>query len=391
MAVLLLQGPLGPFFNKLQSALIESGADAYRIVFNGGDEFYSSNKTCRYSGSLRDWYGFLLEYIRSNQIKSVLVYGDCRAYHIDAKRICIQQGIRYFALEEGYLRPNYITLEEGGVNGNSPMTHEAISLYEPMHSPKDEVVVKPNLLRRVLYASAYYNVGLLKRLSFKGYQHHRSFNPVYEAFCWTRSYIRKNVYSLSEPNADALIAKGEFFLVPLQVHNDAQIEFHSPYKKIEAFIAQVIESFSRSDSHARLILKHHPMDRGHKNYQRMIHKKALEYHVADRVDYVHDQHLPTLLKACKGVVTINSTTALQAFYHRAPVKVMGDAFFDMPGLTCVKTLDDFWLNPGVSNQNFSDQFKAYLLDHGQVNGSFYTQYDMTIKNLMAYLKKCHVI
>lgn len=391
MSILLLQGPLGPFFNKLQSALIDEGKDVHRIILNGGDQLYSSGRVTAYTGSQRNWHAFLLDFIRVNNIQTILAFGDCRAYHIDAKRICIQQNIRYFALEEGYLRPNYITVEEGGVNGYSPITHEAISLYEPMHTAKDESPIPNNLFRRFVYGSLYYTFGFFNRLKFKGYRHHRSFSSIYESCCWVRSYIRKNIYRVTEPKTRALISNGEFFLVPLQVHNDAQIEFHSPYKKIEDFIEEVMVSFSNSGSNARLVFKHHPMDRGHTNYKKIIAKKAAELNLTCRIEYIHDQHLPTLLKACKGVVTINSTTALQAFYHRAPVKVLGDAFFDMPGLTCVKPLNEFWLDPGVSNETFTDQFKAYLLDHGQINGSFYTEFDMTINNLIAHLKKLRAI
>lgn len=390
MSIMLLQGPLGSFFNRLQTELESEGYAVQRFVFNGGDELYGRSASI-FNGELSDWRMYFLNSVRENNIKLVIAYGDCRALHVEAKIICQSEGIQYFALEEGYLRPNYITIEDGGVNGHSPITRNGVLEYIPIHSPENEVVIPGNFLRRFFYATLYYNMAFLRRFRFSHYQHHRSFNPVYEAACWVRGGLRKYWYKFTEAKTESLIQRGDFFLVPLQVHNDAQIQFHSTYDKIEDFIFDVLESFSKEEVSSRLILKHHPMDRGHVNYLDLIAKKTLELKLADRVDYIHDQHLPTLLKHCKGVVTINSTTALQAFYHRAPVKVMGDAFFNMEGLTHQDNLSSFWHEPIKPDAIFSDQFKAYLLDHGQINGSFYCQYSMTIRNLIAYLKKLKAI
>jgi len=390
MSIMLLQGPLGPFFNKLQTSLELEGYDVHRFAFNGGDQFFGHSSAI-FNGHFSDWRKCFLKSVRENDIKLVIAYGDCRALHIEAKRMCQSEGVQYFALEEGYLRPNYITIEDGGVNGHSPITRNSVLEYTPVHSPEDEVHVPGNFLRRIVYAIGYYGAGLIYRLRYSHYLHHRSFSAVYEPACWIRAGFRKYLYKLTEPRTDALVKKGDFFLVPLQVHNDAQIQFHSAYDEMEDFIVGVMESFSYEQLSERLIFKHHPMDRGHVNYSKLIAKKAQELGLSDRVDYIHDQHLPTLLKHCKGVVTINSTTALQAFYHRAAVKVMGDAFFDMEGLTHQGDLSSFWHDPIKPDAIFSDQFKAYLLDHGQINGSFYCQYSMTIRNLISYLKKLKVI
>ena len=391
MTILLLQGPLGPFFNQFKCALVQQGYDVHRIVFNGGDEWYDDSDANAFTGSLHDWSHYFTDYIRKHEIKTVFAYGDCRAYHIDAKRVCIHEQVRYFAFEEGYLRPNYITLEEGGVNGHSPIVHDAIDRYKPIHSPKDEEVIPPNFAHRVKFAMVYYAFAFFRRLSFFEYQHHRSLSPFYEGLCWVRGFYRKWIYKLTQPSAKRICEKGDFFLVPLQVHNDAQIEFHSHFDDMHDFITEALESYSKSGCTARLIFKHHPMDRGYVNYRAYIIKRSKQFNISDRVSYIHDQHLPTLLKSCLGVVTINSTTALQAFYHSAPVIALGDAFFDMPGLTNQKGLDVFWSNPEKPNMLFADQFKAFLLDHGQINGSYYCESDMTIKNVIAHLKDLNVI
>jgi capsular polysaccharide export protein len=391
LSLLLLQGPIGPFFKDLAQVLRQQySVPVYRIVFNGGDLFFGeSENTYSYKGTVEDWPTFFTDFIRDKKITSVLAYGDCRIYHSEAKRLsALEDGVRYFAFEEGYLRPNYITLEEGGVNGHSPVNRDAVEVYQPIHSPKGEEVIGGNFLNRMLFALAYDLLATFStRKSFFHYQHHRPLTPFLTALYWNRGFLRKLLYRVAEPSCKKIARKGDFYLVPLQVHYDAQIEFHSQYEKMEDFIVDVLRSFKESDCKENLFFKHHPMDRGHVNYRQFILNTARNLGLEKQVYYIHDQHLPTLLKACRGVVTINSTTALQAFYHRAPVKAVGAAFFDMPGLTYQGDLHSFWLNPSGLDGDFSDRFKAYLLDHGQINGSFYSKLDLTIGNVIDYLAK----
>jgi len=392
VAVLLLQGPLGSFFENFASRLEESGQTIFKINFNGGDcLFSSSSNSYNYLSSLDDWPGFLESFIACHGISQVFVYGDCRAYHQIAKVVCLKTGTRYHAFEEGYLRPNYITLEEGGVNGHSPIQRRMIELYEPAHNPLNEAEVDGNFSTRAIVGALYYISGLLLALRFKDYHHHRSFNLFSEGFCWLRAGFRKQLYRASELTKFKQIEKQPFFLIPLQVHNDAQIEHHSKFESIEAFITEVLASYKESSIDAALVIKHHPMDRGHSHYGKFIHAEAVRFGLVGKVYYVHDLHLPSLLKACEGVVTINSTTALQAFYHGASVKVLGNAFFDMRGLTDTQALNGFWQAPEPLDTVFADRFKSYLLDHGQINGSFYGNQKLTLDNLMAHLIEKNII
>lgn len=395
MAVLLLQGPLGPFFKDFAGVLERSGEVVYKIDFNGGDQLFSSRSSVPFTGESSQWSQFFTDFILEHKIETVFSYGDCRFYHHEAKRICINHEVRYFAFEEGYLRPNYITLEEGGVNGHSPLAneegHNTIEAHAPVHAVKNEEKIASNFSQRTFFAMTYDLATFMWGLKFPHYQRHRNPGPIYNGFCWSRGFFRKALYRLTEKDAKQITLQGDFYLVPLQVFNDAQIEFHSDYEDMKAFISEVIMSFSASKQSCNLVIKHHPMDRGFVNYSALIKRLASEQGLSGRVFYIHDQHLPTLLKSCLGVVTINSTTALQAFYHHAPVKVMGDSFFDMPGLTHQGDLAEFWLKPKALDAEFADRFKGYLLDHGQINGSFYCDGSISFRHLMPYLEKQGVI
>ena len=74
MAVLFLQGPMGPFFRKLVCKLREKGARAYKINFNGGDEWYSRGiDATAFTGQESEWAPFLRQFIEDNKVSSICV------------------------------------------------------------------------------------------------------------------------------------------------------------------------------------------------------------------------------------------------------------------------------------------------------------------------------
>ncbi len=68
---------------------------------------------------------------------------------------------------------------------------------------------------------------------------------------------------------------------------------------------------------------------------------------------------------------INSTVGLQAVQGATPVKVLGKAVYDMPGLTFQGSLAEFWRDPGEVDAELYRAFRSYLLRTNQANGSFY--------------------
>jgi capsular polysaccharide export protein len=162
--------------------------------------------------------------------------------------------------------------------------------------------------------------------------------------------------------------------VPLQVHNDAQVKVHSDYASVAEFVREVIGSFARkAPADTKLVIKHHPLDRGYNDYARLVDEEAAAIGIEGRVVYIHDQHLPSLFDAARGVVVINSTAGLQALDHRAPVKVCGRAIYDIEGLTFPGTLDAFW---GAASEFTLDaelfaSFRSWLVKQTQLGGSFY--------------------
>jgi len=203
-----------------------------------------------------------------------------------------------------------------------------------------------------------------------------------EVVPWVRSLWRKIAYRLKERRVQPRLTtewSKKFYLVPLQVHNDAQVRIHSRFDSVEDFVRQVMESFAHhAPEFARLVIKHHPMDRGYFDYTGLISRHARSLGIAGRVSYIHDQHLPTLFDHALGVVVANSTVGLSALDHGLPVKACKSAVYDMEGLTYQEELDDFWRAALTEspNQELLMRFRTYLIKHTQLNGNFYKRLEI---------------
>jgi capsular polysaccharide export protein len=375
--VLLLQGPLGPFFRRLASDLEAVGAQVSKIDFNGGDWLFSPSGSIAFRGTAQEWADYFESFVRQHDVDVVLLFGDCRPLHRIAHQIAERLGVEVGVFEEGYIRPDYVTLERFGVNGNSLMPRD------PEYFLKRASVEAPATLpvgntfwNTACWASLYYIASALLWPFFRHYVHHRPLT-VSEGWPWLRSAWRKQYFKFRERGIQQRLAgvdSKRFFLVALQVHNDAQIHAHSEYPSVEAFIESVINSFGdNAHEDALLVIKHHPMDRGYHDYSKLISRLAAEQGVEKRVLYIHDQHLPTLLENAQGVVLVNSTVGLSALDHGTPLKVCGSAIFDMLGLTYQGPLACFWSEAEQHKVSpvLHRNFRNYLIERTQLNGSFY--------------------
>jgi capsular polysaccharide export protein len=376
--VLLLQGPVGPFFARFASFLEASGAHVEKVNFNGGDCLFYAHAEHVFRGALEEWPAYVEALLTTHRFDWVVLFGDCRPIHRAAREVAGRLGVRVAAFEEGYVRPQFVTLERGGVNDFSSLPRDPEHyLRQPPAGPVPASATLGNTYwPMALCAFLYYLAALLARRWFPRYVHHRPL-AASEAWVWVRSAVRKWVYRVREAGLDRRLTEEnsrEFFLVPLQVHNDAQVTVHSDFGSVEAFVLEVIVSFAaHAPAGTLLVFKHHPLDRGYHDYAPLIGAEARRLGVEARVLYLHDQHLPSLLDHARGAVVINSTVGLQALDHGTPLKVCGRALYALEGLTFQGALDDFW---GASATFRPDAalhgaFKAHLLARTQIVGSFY--------------------
>ena len=375
--VLLLQGPLGPFFRRLSRDLIASGARVSKVNFNGGDWLFYPTGAIQFRGRIEEWPSFLATLLAEFKIDVILLFGDCRPIHRCVREMAECAGVQLGVFEEGYVRPDHITLEGGGINAYSTLPRDKnFYLAYPAKQSDDPLKVGHVFWYATLWAVLYYLVSSILKPSFPHYRHHRRL-AIREMFPWIRGLWRKCYYRVKERHVqDRLLTEysGRFFLVPLQVYYDAQIRVHSNYPSIESFIHEVVSSFAKdADPDMALVIKHHPMDRAYRDYTQLWESLSEGYGLQGRLLYVHDLHLPHVLPHARGVVVVNSTVGLSALLYDVPVKVCGRAIYDIPGITYSGRLKNFWKEAPLHKPDPTvfQNFRTYLIEHTQLNGSMY--------------------
>lgn len=373
--VLLLQGPVGGFFTRLGRALEANGNHVRKVNFNAGDWLFF-REGLSFRGRLADWPAWLDDLLTREETDLILMFSDCRPIHAAARELAARRGIETGVFEEGYIRPDHITLEREGVNAFSCTDFRGLPGEEPRIDQPPSRAMSGTFRGKAWGAFWYFTAGTLGRPFFPHYRHHKAMTPL-QAFWWARAGWRKLLSHRRDVRAMQKIAgpmRGRYYLVPLQVYDDYQIIAHSDYADVGDFIAAVIRNFAvHAPADMSLVFKHHPMDRGYRHYGRLIDRVAGETGVADRVLYHHDLHLPTALDGARGVVVVNSTVGLDSLWHGRPTRVMGRAFYDLPGLTFQGPLAGFWEGADHALPE-RDKFLALrrrILVKTQMNGSFY--------------------
>lgn len=375
---LLLQGPVGPFFRRFARELKHSGIEVTKVNFHAGDGlFYRGSDVVAFRRPMDEWPEFFRTLVADRDIDAVFLFGDCRPIHRQAIEIAKQRGIQVWVFEEGYLRPDHVTLERGGVNGYSSMPKDP-AFYRRAASGLPEAprpIQVGNTFRHWAWYTAL-NSAAMTFLCWRypHYRHHRSSNAFKQALCWVRGAFRKLWFGLRERGRLEKLSgelSDQYFFVPLQVYCDSQIH-HSDYRSITEFIEDVVATFvEHAPADTLLVFKHHPHDRAYRDYSRCLRELGERYGCADRIVYVHDLHLPTLLQNARGTVTMNSTVGASSMYHGTPVKVLGRAVYDIDGLTFRGQLGEFFRAPGSVDQELYESFCRWLRETNQVNGSFY--------------------
>lgn len=384
--ILLLQGPVGDFFQRLAGWLTANGKTVHKFNFNAGDDYFyppTQAHTVAFNDSYDVFPEFLQKYIIQHQIQAVVCFGDTRPYHLLAKRIANENQASFWAFEEGYFRPYYITLEKNGVNAFSPLPRRADFFLEQFPKLARQEYKAPTPVRggftpMAKNAVRYYIELFRNPNKYPNYIHHRASNAGHYLKLWSISILKRLNYYIE----DIQIAKrveagkyGKFFIVPLQVFNDSQVRIHCDFSSVRSFLLHVLASFAaHAPADANLIIKHHPMDRGFIDYSRDI-KRFIKKHpkLKGRITYVHDVPLPVFLRHGLGMVTINSTSGLSGLIHNMPVKVLGRAHYDIPGITDQNSLAEFWNHPTPPDSDLFHAYRMYHLNVTQINGNFYSQ------------------
>ncbi len=390
--ILFLQGPPGPFFWLLSQRLGEMGHGIHRINLNGGDQGDWPGKAVDYRGTRRRWVFFVDKYMRDNAITDIMLMGDCRPWHMVAHQMAALREIKVHVFEEGYIRPDWVTLEPTGVNGRSSLPRdpawyreEALSLRPVPERP----TITASFGRRAHDAYWYYHRTFMTQPWFPFYRSHRPGSIIMEGFGWLSMLARRK--SLAE-KAEATIAAlhdKPYFLFPLQLTNDYQIRAHSPFASMVEALEYVMSSFARrAPANTVLLVKEHPLNFNFRSWAPTLTKFEREFNLAGRVLHIGGGDLENLALGSRGMVTVNSTSATLALRSNVPTIALGTAIYDMPDITHQGKLDDFWTKPQAPDSQTFEAFRRVLHSRCLVYGGFAsksaveTLVDSTVERLM---------
>jgi capsular polysaccharide export protein len=369
---LFLQGPPGPFFRRLGSVLEAKGIAVHRINLSGGDRLDWPDGAVDFRGHFSDWPVFFDQFLRDHRITDLMLYGDCRPYHVAAHGMAALRAVRTHVMEEGYVRPNWMTLELEGVNARSTLSRDKNwFLKEAAHLPPEPDLppITSSFRRRSRDSYWHYHNVVVGRLRYHHYRSHRTGSIIMEGFGWLWKFLRAGKERKAADGVLRHLTDKPLFILPLQLSGDYQIRTHSPFPDMQSAAAYVIGSFAANapaDTH--LLLKAHPLDCSFFSWSAFVRDQARQHGLEGRLHYADGGDLEIMVGEARGLVCVNSTSATLALAQSTPVCTIGEAIYDIAGLTHEGHLDQFWSAPIAPEEGVYPAFRRVLADRCLVRG-----------------------
>lgn len=373
--VILLQGPYSRFFACLAEALEARGALVERVLFCPGDELFNwPRRARRFRGRRSDWPGFVRDLMRGTSATDIVGLGDGRWLHSEAFAVARSLDVRVHVVEQGYLRPGWLTVERAGFGGNSLLksTPEAVMALADREAALPDPPFRSDFLRSSVMDVGFNLANLtLGPLLYPHYRTHALEGPLREWAGWIGKAARFPVRHIESRRVITQLAKGghRCFLLPLQLETDFQIRLHGPAGGMRAALIEVLRSFERAAPRdSRLVVKSHPLEPFPERWRRLV--AATTDLSTSRVLFLDGGDIGDLLQCTAGVVTVNSTAGLTALRAGIPVKVLGAAIYDIEGITHPGPLDRFWSAPAAPDRSSVERLVTGLQQSVQVPGQF---------------------
>ncbi len=380
MASFLFVGaPFGPFFRSLAKDIERRGGTVWRVVSQGG-EFLETPRRCRILFRGGNWAGFVRQAMISRRIDAVVTFNDTLPRNRAALDIAASLKLHSFVLENGYLRPFWVTLERDGVNGFSRLPRDPGVYLDPAYRNQESKAhqafaarLRPHVINTVRHFAAA--IAMWPVLGFDARYYGDS---IYRQ---ARGYLGEACWRISHGEADklqaiaALAREGrKIFLCLLQKPGDGQLLVHSRHRGNEAFLKEVLSSFAvHAPAAATLVVKQHPLDYAVECSARKVETLVAEYGLEGRVIYLRKTSIDKITHFASAVLTINSTAGLAMVVLEKPVICLGRSFYDIEGLTFQGPLHAFWKEARPPDPQLTRGFVAFLMTTSQINGGFHTR------------------
>lgn len=380
MRLLFMQGPANAFFLKLANAAAGKRHEVLKLNYCGGDTaFWKGHPAISIRQPLAQLpvvYNGLLDDFRPD---AIALFGDRRVVHAPMLPIAFARHIPCWVFDEGYFRPNWLTMDFGGTHRASIIPRDPALVERFGHSLPEPA--KPNPFpsawgKRGLDDTVYRMTTGLAGPLFRHYRSHRPVPAWREYGGWIkREFLDKFRHRIYRAGLEAAMSwPGPLFFLPLQLDADSQVRLNSGPARMSELIALALESFAKAaPADAALAIKRHPLDDGRVDRYHLVHDLVRQYALDGRVFYFAGGDTTRLVERSAGVVTLSSTVGALALLAGIPVKALGTAVYTLPGLVSNQSLDDFWQNPIEADPKLFDAFRKLVISYTQINGNLYDQ------------------
>lgn len=379
---LFLQGPHGPFFNRLGKMLRAAGADVWRVGFNAGDRafWFHPSTYIPFRGTAEAWSETFKTLLDEKAVTDIVLYGDTRPIHAQAVAEARARGLTVHVFEEGYMRPYWVTYERGGTNGNSRLMDMSIEQMQKALEKSDmEAPLPPghwgDMRQHVFYGALYHWFIMFRNGDYRNFRPHRDLTVTKEFQLYLKRLFLMPAQAIARRIATLRIRLGGFpyHLALLQLEHDSSFQKHSPFETMSDFLELVIDGFAEgAPQHHHLVVKAHPLEDGRVPVRREIKRLAKARGVADRVHFVRGGKLAQLLNDARTAVTVNSTAGQQVLWRGIPLKVFGSAVYAKPEFVSDQPLSEFFQIAARPDNRAYKDFRRYLLETSQLPGGFYS-------------------
>lgn len=367
---------------QLADQLRAAGAEVSRVGFNAGDRWFWGRRTgyVPFTDTLDAWEDRLNHLIDERGITELVLYGDARAIHQIAIEVAQARGLTLHVLEEGYLRPYWVTYERGGANGRSPlMQMSAADISTRIARDPATYVEAPiswgTLREHLFYGALYHFQVLVRNRPYRKLAPHRDIS-VWREFSlylrrlsllgWSWAQNRQQFRQVTQ-------GKFPFHVIMLQLEHDASFQTHSDLQGQEDFINRVTRAFAAgAPQHHHLVFKDHPLEDSRTPIGPLVAEATYRAGLEGRVHHLKGGKLGPLLDAARTVVTVNSTAGQQALWRGLPLKALGRAVYSKPEFVSNQPLHRFFAQPARPDIDLYRDFRQFLLETSQLPGSFYS-------------------
>jgi capsular polysaccharide export protein len=374
---LFLQGPISPYFAEVAKGLVALGHAVRRINLNLGDKLAwigAPGPVTDFRGRPAEWPRFIEAFLDREGVTDIFLLGEQRDYHRAAIAAAQARGIAVTVTDFGYFRPDWITLERDGMGGDSHFPRDPAAIAELARGlPPAELEGRfRDHFPRQAFWDVVYHLATILPWPFPHYRSHQLHHPLATYAGIALRLLRRRAERAEGLRAVELAGSNPFWVFAMQMETDFSIRAYSSYDGMVTPLTETVRSFAaHAPPDGQLIVKVHPLDPCLRRWSSRLPAIAEAAGVRRRVHVAHHGPLDLMLEGARGLVTVNSTVGLRAIVLGRPVKALGRAVWDVPGLTHQGPLDGFWSGATPPEPTLRAEFLAALQATTQLRGVFY--------------------